>query len=95
MPRGYAGRGDSYTMASMNAFSPDLLLRLAADHGTPYYLYDAETPRVLTTPRHVAYVKIAEGCDYNCAFCIIPTLRGQYRSRSVESIVTEARALGL
>jgi ribosomal protein S12 methylthiotransferase len=59
----------------------------------PTYLYDATTPRVLTTPKHYAYVKIAEGCDYNCAFCIIPKLRGQYRSRPVESIVAEARAL--
>ena len=52
----------------------------------PTYLYDAETPRTLTTPRHYAYVKVAEGCDYNCAFCIIPTLRGAYRSRTVESV---------
>jgi ribosomal protein S12 methylthiotransferase len=59
----------------------------------PTYIYDAETPRVTTTPRHFAYMKIAEGCDYNCAFCIIPALRGQYRSRPVESIVNEARAL--
>jgi len=59
----------------------------------PTYIYDADTPRVMTTPRHFAYVKIAEGCDYNCAFCIIPALRGQYRSRPVESIVAEARAL--
>jgi ribosomal protein S12 methylthiotransferase len=59
----------------------------------PTYIYDADTPRVTTTPRHFAYVKIAEGCDYNCAFCIIPALRGQYRSRPVDSIVTEARAL--
>jgi hypothetical protein len=44
-------------------------------------LYDADTPRLLATPRHYAYVKIAEGCDYKCAFCIIPTLRGRYRSR--------------
>jgi ribosomal protein S12 methylthiotransferase len=65
----------------------------AAVRELPTYLYDADTPRVLTTPRHVAYVKIAEGCDYNCAFCIIPALRGQYRSRSVESIVAEARQL--
>jgi ribosomal protein S12 methylthiotransferase len=42
----------------------------------PTYLYDSSTPRMLTTPRHYAYVKIAEGCDYTCAFCIIPTLRG-------------------
>ena len=59
----------------------------------PTYLYDADTPRLLTTPKHFAYVKIAEGCDYTCAFCIIPTLRGSYRSRAAESIVREARAL--
>ena len=60
---------------------------------TPTYIYDADTPRLLTTPKHYAYVKIAEGCDYTCAFCIIPTLRGKYRSRPAESIVREARAL--
>ncbi len=59
----------------------------------PTYIYDADTPRVLTTPKHYAYVKIAEGCDYTCAFCIIPTLRGKYRSRPAESIVREARSL--
>ena len=59
----------------------------------PTYIYDAETPRLLATPRHYAYVKIAEGCDYKCAFCIIPTLRGKYRSRPIASIVDEARAL--
>src|SRR3954470_16045086 len=59
----------------------------------PTYIYDADTPRLLATPRHYAYVKIAEGCDYKCAFCIIPTLRGHYRSRPVDSIVREARAL--
>ena len=57
------------------------------------YLYGSETPRLRTTPKHFAYVKIAEGCDYTCAFCIIPTLRGAYRSRSADSIVQEARAL--
>src|SRR5262249_2815671 len=59
----------------------------------PTYLYDASTPRVLATPKHFAYVKVAEGCDYKCAFCIIPTLRGAYRSRPHDSIVKEARAL--
>jgi ribosomal protein S12 methylthiotransferase len=59
----------------------------------PTYLYDASTPRLVTTPKHFAYVKVAEGCDYTCAFCIIPTLRGEYRSRTRESIVAEARAL--
>jgi ribosomal protein S12 methylthiotransferase len=59
----------------------------------PTYLYDASTPRLLTTPRHYAYVKVAEGCDYTCAFCIIPTLRGSYRSREEDSIVVEAERL--
>jgi ribosomal protein S12 methylthiotransferase len=64
-----------------------------AERELPTYLYDADTPRTLTTPRHFAYVKIAEGCDYNCSFCIIPALRGQYRSRPAASVVAEARAL--
>jgi ribosomal protein S12 methylthiotransferase len=59
----------------------------------PTYIYDADTPRLLATPRHYAYLKIAEGCDYKCAFCIIPTLRGAYRSRTSESILREARTL--
>jgi ribosomal protein S12 methylthiotransferase len=59
----------------------------------PTYLYDADTPRLLTTPKHFAYVKVAEGCDYTCAFCIIPTLRGKFRSRDAESILREARSL--
>ena len=59
----------------------------------PTYLYDATTPRLQTTPRHYAYVKVAEGCDYTCAFCIIPTLRGKFRSRDEDSIVREAERL--
>jgi ribosomal protein S12 methylthiotransferase len=59
----------------------------------PTYIYDADTPRLLATPRHYAYVKIAEGCDYKCAFCIIPKLRGHYRSRPADSIVREAESL--
>ena len=61
--------------------------------GLPTYIYDADTPRLLATPRHYAYLKIAEGCDYKCAFCIIPTLRGHYRSRTPQSILQEARML--
>ncbi len=61
--------------------------------GLPTYLYDAESPRVFTTPRHFAYIKVAEGCDYTCSFCIIPKLRGHYRSRPVEAIVREAHSL--
>ncbi|MBI2187908.1 MAG: 30S ribosomal protein S12 methylthiotransferase RimO [Acidobacteria bacterium] len=59
----------------------------------PTYIYDSNTPRLLATPRHYAYVKVAEGCDYTCAFCIIPQLRGRYRSRPADSIVGEAERL--
>ena len=65
----------------------------APSAGLPTYIYDADTPRLLATPRHYAYLKIAEGCDYKCAFCIIPTLRGHYRSRTAQSILQEARTL--
>ena len=61
--------------------------------GLPTYIYDADTPRLLATPRHYAYLKIAEGCNYMCAFCIIPTLRGHYRSRTAASILREAEML--
>ncbi len=59
----------------------------------PNYLYDESTPRVLATPRHSAYIKIAEGCDHPCSFCIIPQLRGKFRSRRFESVVAEAERL--
>jgi ribosomal protein S12 methylthiotransferase len=59
----------------------------------PEYLYTDSTPRILTTPRSSAYIKIAEGCDHPCSFCIIPQLRGKFRSRRLESIVAEAENL--
>jgi ribosomal protein S12 methylthiotransferase len=59
----------------------------------PNYLYDETTPRVLATPKHTAYIKIAEGCDHPCTFCIIPQLRGKFRSRRFESVVAEAERL--
>ena len=59
----------------------------------PEYLYSDETPRMLTTPKASAYIKIAEGCDHPCSFCIIPQLRGKFRSRRLESIVAEAEKL--
>ena len=59
----------------------------------PNYLYDDATPRILATPRHMAYIKIAEGCDHPCTFCIIPQLRGQFRSRRFASVVAEAERL--
>jgi ribosomal protein S12 methylthiotransferase len=87
-----AARRDSAPLAfhrgAPAALAPPVPLR-----PRPTYIYDADTPRQLATPRHYAYVKIAEGCDYKCAFCIIPTLRGAYRSRPADSIVSEARAL--
>jgi ribosomal protein S12 methylthiotransferase len=64
-----------------------------ADHALPTYLYDENTPRLLTTPRSSAYIKIAEGCDHPCTFCVIPNLRGKFRSRRFESVVAEARQL--
>src|SRR5256714_7540718 len=60
---------------------------------TATYLYDESTPRVLATPAHYAYVKIAEGCDRPCAFCFIPQMRGHFRSRRFGSVVAEARRL--
>jgi ribosomal protein S12 methylthiotransferase len=57
------------------------------------YLYHDSTPRVLTTPRHSAYIKIAEGCDHPCTFCVIPQFRGRFRSRRFESVVVEANRL--
>jgi ribosomal protein S12 methylthiotransferase len=85
---GAIGGGLPATDAPLTFFAHD-----PARRTPPSYIYDAETPRVLATPRHYAYVKVAEGCDYKCAFCIIPTLRGAYRSRPADSILDEARRL--
>ena len=57
------------------------------------YLYQDTTPRVLATPRHFAYIKIAEGCDHPCTFCVIPQYRGTFRSRRFESVINEAKRL--
>lgn len=59
----------------------------------PDYLYSDATPRILATPRASAYIKIAEGCDHPCSFCIIPQLRGKFRSRRIGSILAEAQNL--
>ena len=59
----------------------------------PAYIPDYDTPRLRLTPRHTAYIKIAEGCNHPCSFCIIPKIRGRHRSRTQESIVREARDL--
>ncbi len=62
-------------------------------HSRPTFIPDFETPRFRLTPRHFAYVKIAEGCNHPCSFCIIPRMRGSHRSRLQSDIVSEARAL--
>jgi ribosomal protein S12 methylthiotransferase len=59
----------------------------------PAWVYDHTSARTLSTPAYLAYLKISEGCDYTCSFCIIPTLRGRHRSRPAEDIVAEARGL--
>ncbi|MGH9358146.1 MAG: 30S ribosomal protein S12 methylthiotransferase RimO [Terriglobia bacterium] len=61
--------------------------------GREPYLYHEFTPRVLATPSYSAYIKIAEGCDHTCSFCVIPQMRGQFRSRRFESVVREAENL--
>jgi len=60
---------------------------------SPTFLYHDLTPRIITTPKHQAYIKIAEGCDHPCSFCIIPQLRGAFRSRRFDSLVREAEKL--
>lgn len=61
--------------------------------GEPGFIYDHKTPRCLATPSYTAYLKIAEGCDNRCSYCVIPSIRGRYRSRPVESLVAEAESL--
>ncbi len=68
---------------------PDSFGRRDAD----LYLYDHTTPRTLAGPRHAAYMKVSEGCDHRCAFCVIPKIRGRFRSRNLESLVREAEQL--
>ena len=61
--------------------------------GKSRYVPDYDTPRYLLTPRHTAYVKIAEGCNHPCSFCVIPQMRGRHRSRTIESVAAEVRRL--
>ncbi|MEI9979315.1 MAG: 30S ribosomal protein S12 methylthiotransferase RimO [Edaphobacter sp.] len=90
-PAPHASRPEGNAREQSGRFS-----RAAWDGATatlPEYLYDEATPRILTTPRASAYIKIAEGCDHPCTFCIIPQLRGKFRSRRMSSIVHEAENL--
>ena len=77
----------------LEACEGDLRSNDAAPAQLPTYLYHDLTPRILATPRHTAYIKINEGCDHPCTFCVIPQLRGKFRSRRFESVVCEAENL--
>jgi ribosomal protein S12 methylthiotransferase len=72
----------------------DSLRDILHEGARPYFLYDETMPRHLASKRHMAYVKVSEGCNRPCAFCIIPQIRGAMRSRSIESIAREVQALG-
>ena len=84
-------RSEGDAREAAGRFSKDTWDGAIAD--LPNYLYDENTPRVLATPKYSAYIKIAEGCDHPCAFCIIPQLRGKFRSRRFESVIAEAQQL--
>ncbi len=84
-------RPEAEARAGQGRFSRESWEGAIAD--LPNYLYDDTTPRVLATPKHSAYIKIAEGCDHPCSFCIIPQLRGKFRSRRFESVIAEAERL--
>lgn len=86
-----SGRAEGDAREAAGRFSREQWDGAIAD--LPNYLYDEETPRILATPKHTAYIKIAEGCDHPCTFCIIPQLRGKFRSRRFESVVAEAENL--
>jgi ribosomal protein S12 methylthiotransferase len=86
-----SSRPEAEARASQGRFSRESWDGAIAD--LPNYLYDEQTPRVLATPSYTAYIKIAEGCDHPCSFCIIPQLRGKFRSRRFESVVAEAERL--
>jgi len=81
-------RAEGDARAQQGRFSRDSWDGAIAD--LPNYLYTEDTPRILTTGKRSAYIKIAEGCDHPCSFCIIPQLRGKFRSRRFESVIAEA-----
>ena len=82
------GRAEGEMRERQGRFSRETWDGAIAD--LPNYLYDENTPRLLATPKYSAYIKVAEGCDHPCSFCIIPQLRGKFRSRRFESVIAEA-----
>jgi len=95
--RGTARFGKTKTVVKpigkTSAGVPEATGPLVAVNQRPTYVPDYATPRLRLTPRHLAYVKIAEGCNHPCSFCIIPRMRGTHRSRPLADVVAEARAL--
>jgi len=94
-PRIVSTLDEIFTPAKSTAFAPaNGLIQLTVTPREKHtYVYDHTTPRLRATAPWTAYLKIAEGCDHSCSFCIIPSLRGPFRSRPIESVVQEARQL--
>jgi ribosomal protein S12 methylthiotransferase len=90
-PTGLAARAEGDLRESQGRFARNGWD--GADAHLPQYLYDHTTPRLLATKKASAYIKIAEGCDHPCSFCVIPNLRGKFRSRRFESVIAEAESL--
>ena len=89
---------DAFVGTGEYARIPEILERVShgeglAEVGVPGYLYTSAERRVSLTPNHYRYLKISEGCDHTCSFCVIPQFRGKHRSRTLEDVVEEARQL--
>ena len=96
--RGTEKFGKTNTVIGLPASAPSSILhppssQILEVHQRPTFIPDHATPRFRLTPRHFAYVKIAEGCNHPCSFCIIPRMRGSHRSRTQSDVVAEAKAL--
>ena len=87
----FLGTGEYHRIDGVLLGREDQIQRSYID--TPTYLHDEQAPRVNSKSKHSAYLKISEGCDHTCAFCIIPQLRGKMRSRTIPSLVAEAERL--
>ncbi len=87
----FLGTGDCEEIVT--AVGKSLRGKRGAAVGIPNYLYNHITPRLLLTPSHYAYVKISEGCEHRCAFCVIPQMKGPHRSREIQSVVEEVKQL--
>jgi ribosomal protein S12 methylthiotransferase len=87
----FLGTGDCEEIVT--AVGKSLRGKRGAAVGIPNYLYNHITPRLLLTPSHYAYVKISEGCEHRCTFCVIPQMKGPHRSREIQSVVEEVKQL--